>query len=251
MKKAASGQARLEAADKALQEGETRVAARIYVSLVQSRESGAASQQARQRLDRLADEAVQARKRIEAEFAKQQAAISPGEASPAQFSDRWAESVRDLFHKYEELAEKYDAVPTARRELSRQIARQRNRPEYAAVIKEPEAKALWELGQHYEQQDTPCCAYWIYHDAARLAPAPSARRARERIAQMEQDPDTMAAAKACRQLQECHKIYESAMRIAGSHPQRARQLLQQIVDRAPTDSQLYAAAQQQLAALQP
>ena len=251
MKKAATAQARLQAADKAYQEGDIRVAARIYVSLAQSRSGDTASLQARQHLDQLAAEATEKRKQIEADFAKEQAGLSPGELSPSQFSYRWSESVLALLQKYDELTEKYDAVPAAKRELGKQIAKQRNRPEYAAVLKEPEAKALWDLGQQHEQQDSACCAYWVYKHAAQLTPAPSARRAHDRLAKMEQDPKTIEAAKACRDLQECHKIYNSAVRIVDTNPDRARQLLLQVVDRAPKDSTLYVAAQQRITGPQP
>lgn len=70
------------------------------------------------------------------------------------------------------------------------------------MLNESKARELWEVAQQHEEAEAPCCAFWAYRDAAKLAPAPSAERAGQRLAQMQQDPQIVASAEACRQLQE-------------------------------------------------
>ena len=78
--------------------------------------------------------------------------------------------------------------------------------------------------------------------AAELVPAPSAQLAGKRFAEMKEDPDILALVKVCRELQWCHATYLRAEQLAEKGSGRARQLFEQIVQRAPNDSEVYRAA---------
>ena len=67
---------------------------------------------------------------------------------------------------------------------------------------------------------------------------------------MKQDPRIVASAEACRELQQCHKIYNRAKKLISPRPTRAKELFAQIVARAPEDSQLYRAARAHLDEMQ-
>lgn len=253
LRKAASDAARLDAADQAYKSGDLIVASRMYVSLAGSRQKTAASVEARKRLDRLAAEASQEIEKMDGELDATRETISPGELLSLglpegdQPAGRWAELVKVTFEGYEKLADDYGGVPAVGREIKSHMAQQRRRPEIAGVLDEPQAATLLELARKHEQEDHACCAYWVYKQAARLAPAPSAKLAQERFDQMQQDPQVVAAAEKCRQLQECHRIYNRAKMLAEARPGRAKELLAQIVDRAPPDSEVYRAAQEEIA----
>jgi hypothetical protein len=246
MKKAITALARLNAAEQAYKEGDVRVATRMYVALARSSPRNDATVEARRRLDVLAGEARQKLEELEAELIQGQEELSPGEES---FTARWGELVRQTFEGYDQLSEDYGGVPAVKRELRSHIARKRHQPEYAKVLNEPKAAELWELGQEHERDDHECCAYWVYREATKLKHAPSTRLAQLRLAEMERDPQIRVAAKACLDLQECHKMYKSAERIIHTNPERARHLFAQITDRAPQDSELHRAAREHVSNL--
>ena len=245
MKEALNAAALLAAAEKAYQQGDIRVACRIFASVARSRPATPINQQARQRLTQIADEAMQKIESVDRQLAQEAKALSPSEMlglngpQPTQ----WVQAVTTAFADYDELSERYDAVPMIRRKLRAQVAQKRRRPEYAAVLNEPEAMALCEIARQHERDQQSCCAYWVYKDAAQLAPAPAARRAVEQLASMEKDPQLMVSAEACRQLQECHALYNRAESVVKTWPSRAQELLAQIVETAPPDSEIYRAAQ--------
>jgi hypothetical protein len=64
---------------------------------------------------------------------------------------------------------------------------------------------------------------------------------------MEQDSQLVAAAEACRRLQECHRLYKRAEGVADANPRRARELFGQIIEQAPRDSEVYMAARKHIA----
>jgi hypothetical protein len=135
------------------------------------------------------------------------------------------------------------------KKLKSNIKIQRRRPEIAVVLNEPEAKTLYDAGRQHETDGHACCAYWAYRQSAQLAPAPSARKAQDRVDTLEKDPETMAAARTCRELQHCHQLYASAERLITDKPDRARELFAEILDHAPSDSEVHRAAKEQLAGL--
>lgn len=252
LEQASTAAARLAAADRAYKEGDIRVASGIYVRMALRRATDPATaeakQRAQQRLAELAEEARQKLKEIDATLEEEGTFLSPGELFGAQgeLPAQWVDRVTEAFQQYDRLADDYGGVPEAKGQIRAHIAKQRRRPEFAATLNEPEAKALWELAQQHEAEDHQCCAYWVYRQAARLTPAPSARRASDRLAEMEQDPQIVAAAETCRRLQQCHKIYNRAERLIELRPQRAKELFQEIIALAPEDSEVYRAARMRM-----
>ncbi len=248
MKEMLDGAARLEAAEKAYAEGDIQVASRIFMTVARTRPATSVTDKARQRLTELADEAKQKLESVDEQLsdAAKNFATTQRLGFDGPLPAPWKEAVTVAFVGYDELCELYDAVPRMRGELNAHVARQRRRPEYAAVLNEPKAAALLEVARQHEQENQRCCAYWVYKEAAQLAPAPAARSAAEELAKMEADPALMAAAEACRRLQECHKLYNRAESLVKMWPSRAEELLGQIIEIAPPDSEIYRAARLRL-----
>jgi hypothetical protein len=204
-------------------------------------------------LTQLAQEARKKLADIDAALTGQVNAVSPSElitregqlATTPQIT-QWREQLAETFRQYDRVADDYREVPGLSGELKGHVARERRRSEVALVLNEPEAKDLLEVARQHEADGNACCAYWVYRQAVALVPSPSARLAETRFAELEQDPKVVAAAKACRELQQCHQLYNRAERLAKVDPDRAKELLAQIVARAPKDSELYAAVQRQL-----
>lgn len=242
---------RLTAAEQAYQDGKILVASRIFMSVANARPPTPVSQQAKQRLEGLADESLQKLNDIDTRLRAAAAEYSPSELQglDAPLPDPWQEAVKAAFVEYDALCEQYAAVPRMRGKLKGEVAERRRRSEYAAVLNEPRAAALCEVARQHEQQQQGCCAYWVYHEAAQLMPAPSARHAAEQVARMTADPQLMAAAAACRQLQECHQLYNRAESVMRTWPARAEQLLAQIIDTAPADSEIHRAARERIQTL--
>jgi hypothetical protein len=253
LRRAMTSAAQFEAAQRAYQEGDLQVASRMYVNLVLKHQGTPQAAEARQKLAQLADEARRKLEQIDARLEEKGKVLSPGESSepggpptPQQLTARWEKLVVEAFQEYDRVAEDYSGVPEVKGELNKHVGSQRRRAELAAVLNEPEAKTLWEEGQRREQEQQLCCAYWVYKQAAGLTPANSAERARRRLGQMQQDPEIVAAAVACRELQECHKLYARAERLIAARPDRARELFAQVVARAPADSEVHRSALAQL-----
>lgn len=248
MKKAFDGAARLAVGDQAYQEGDIRVASRMFMSVANSRPATPVNEMARQRLSQLSDEALKKINAVENQLAEKAAQFSPSEKMGVNdlMPREWKLAVTTAFTELEVLQETYDSVPLVRGELKTRLAKARRRPEHAAVLNEAEAAALCEIARQHERDQQQCCAYWVYKEAAKLDPAPSARTAAEQVARMDQDPQLVAAAEKCRQLKECHKLYNRAESVVATWPARARELLTRILDTAPSDSEIYRAARERI-----
>lgn len=247
MRKERTEPRQLAAADQALQDGDLRLACMIYVQLAVARPPSAVTQEAKQRIFELQQQARSELREVDATLADESSAASTIPGLKPVLSDReLAERVPKAFQAYDDLARKYADVPVVGEEIARHVVKQRSRPAYAGVLNETNAKALWELGQRYEEDDHQCCAYLIYEHAAELMPAPSARLARKRLAQMEEDPRIMASVETCRELQWCHETYLRAEQLAKTTPSRAQAMFEEIVRRAPKDSEVYREALKQI-----
>jgi hypothetical protein len=233
---------RLAAGDRAYEEGDIRLATQIYVRLMASRPPSPSSKSAKERLAKLAEEARQKIKAVDATLAGETSPsrVSPGESANSTAPARLApETILKAFADYDEIASQYGKVPEVKKEITSHVAKQRRQAQYAAVLNESRAKELWELGQQYEKDDERCCAYWAYQEGARLVPAESALRAKERFEEMKKDPEVVEAAKTCRELRRCHEIYRTATILAEVRPDRARELYADILRRAPESSEIY------------
>jgi len=255
--RAGTDAARLARADETRDKGSIALASRLYARLALSRPSTPSTLAAKDRLMQLAADARTKLREIDASLAEGEA-VSPGALLAAGIEppstdrptpEREAQ-IAAAFRRYDRLVEDYREVPAVAGELKKHVAKQRRRPELAVVLNEPEAKALWEVGQQHEADDHACCAYWVYLQGAKLVPAPSARLAAERAAEMAKDPKLMASAAACREMQRCHELYNRAVRVVKMNPARAKELFTELVSRAPTDSEVYRAAECYIESLQ-
>lgn len=175
----------------------------------------------------------------------------PGEQQPAPPAtgakpDDPNAVVLSCFEEFDKLLWAYDDVPRIGPELRRRLVKLRRSPQYALVLNEPEAARLWQLGQQHEMDDQTCCAFLVYEQAVKLSPAPSAELAQKRLSALKRDKTEVAAAERCRHLRACHKTFERAERLAKVAPDKAKQLLGEVVTSAPTDSELYRVARERL-----
>ena len=250
--RAQKDQQRLALADAAYERGEIRVASRIYWRLSQARPPSEVAAVAAERLEKLAREALARQAKIDATLSGDNMRISPHElyAGPGD-KDRdervaeWEETVRSAFEQYDRLIGDYENMPAVGRQLKSHVKGQRGRTEIAAVLEEPEARALLDVAEGHEAERHVCCAYWVYRQAARLALGALGRKAQARAAELEKDPQAMAAARACREMQLCHRLYNRANLLLPSNPDRAREIFAEVVQRAPKDTELYRAAKLQ------
>jgi len=233
---------RLAAGDRAYAEGDIRLATMIYVRLGASRPPNPSAKAAKDRLAKLAEEARQKIKAVDATLAGETSLslVSPGESANSASPTRLPpETILKAFADYDEIASQYGKVPEVKREITSHLGKQRRQGQYAAVLNESRAKELWEMGQQYEKDDQRCCAYRAYQEGARLVPAESALRAKERFEAMKQDEQLVESAKTCRELRRCHEIYRTATMLAEVKPDRARDLYADILRRAPESSEIY------------
>jgi hypothetical protein len=245
--------ARLKAADEARDRGDLRTAVRLYMRLARSRPPDASTRTAQRRLTKLADEASKKLEEIDHALLKSADQPSPsdlfakrGDPQVDRRVAAWTDTVRAASELYDQLVDDYEGVPNVGSKLKAHVAHQRALPSVAVVLNEPEAKTLLETGKQHEADGHQCCAYWVYRQAARLAPAPSAREAQQRFDELEQVPNMKAMAEACREMQHCHQLYARAERVLSERPDRARELFVEVVRRAPAESDVSKAAQRHL-----
>jgi hypothetical protein len=251
---------RLAAAEQARKDGDIRVASMIYTKLAVARPANDSSLAAQDRLAELAGEARGKLREVDAMLgggAGGPPVGSPGPngppppepasrnlpASRVLTTASGPEAIVQAFEHYDRVLFQYGEVPQVKHELAAHLARQRHKPEFAEVLDEPEASRLLEIARQHEKDDQHCCAYRVYVEAARLAPAPSGRQAEARRDEMKKDPQLLAAAETCRQLQWCHSAYVRASALAKAQKSGpAKDLFGQILKRAPEDSSVYRAA---------
>jgi hypothetical protein len=248
MKKAMDAASRLSIGDQAYQKGDIRIASRMYLSVANARPATPVNQMARQRLSTLTAEARQKLKEVDDQLAAAAAKFGTSERLGLEgpLPREWELAVTTAFSEYDILREKYNGVPTVRRELRTRLTKKRNQPEYAASLNNPEAEALCEIARQHQRDQQQCCAYWVYKEAAKLTPAPAARTAAEQLAIMEKNEQLMQEAKKCRELKECHKLFNRAESVVKTWPARAKELLAQIIETAPPDSEIYRAARERV-----
>ncbi len=240
----------LAAADAAAKRGEMEEAIALYNRLAVSRSKNAVSATAQQRLSVLPRLALIRMREIDAAIPRDHVATTTNDVLRAASGNleamEWRSTVIAAFEDYDHLIDQCTQLRGAIGNIRRHVADQQRRIKYDLVLNEDEAAELLKVGQDQEAAGELCCAYLAYEKAAKLLPAPSAQLARDRFAHMQQDPDIVASAKICTQLQWCHKTYRTAEQLAPVKPDRAKELFAQILDRAPADSEIYRAARRQI-----
>ena len=244
-KKAVKQSQRLALGDQLLQQGDIRGASVVFSRLAIARPKSNTTRTARRRGAQLGAEArtklADLTAKLDDKRADEVDANAKGPKGYLQHQQAWKETVITVFEELEQLEHNYDRVPGAK-DMRRQIIRLRRQPEYSAIIYEPKAKAVWQLGQQHEADGELCCAYFVYQKAVRLGAAPSAQRALARFEELKQDPEVVAATKQCIELRWCHRHYNVAQHIIKTNPKRAQQMLAEILQRAPRNTDIHRAA---------
>jgi DNA-directed RNA polymerase subunit F len=243
MKEAQTDAARLQVAEKARQDNDIEAACRIYLRVAGSRVNSQAKLTAKQRLEELQTEAQDKFDDV------QNRLVGFASTSANEQTDATRDGLCRCIEEFETLAKLYSRVPQVGREMRSALAKQKKEPSIRAVTQEPEAQRLWEIAQKFEDEGQQCCAFQVYEEGARQLPAPSARLAADRLAEMKDDPTLVASAEACRNLQWCHRTFSLASRVAKVKPNEARKLFEQVVARAPIDSKVHFAAREEIANL--
>jgi hypothetical protein len=236
---------RLVRGDEEYQKGNIAVASRLYAGLASSRTPTEYSKAARERLDTLRGRGRKQCEEIDdrlSELVKRMNSVSEPEVEPVT-----DDSVRRIFDDYKQLLNEYHQVAQLGPWLTRHVTQQKARPECAAALNEPKAAELWRLGQTHEENGHACCAYRAYEKAEKLLPAESAKLAQERLRKMrDEDAAIVVSAKACAELEWCHRAYQRAEKLLDNNPDRARELFAEVVERSPEDSEVHRAAAKKL-----
>ena len=242
------------------QSGDLRVAARLYQRLALSRPRTEATAGSQQRLAEIRGAAQAKFDELENRLNSLAGGGSANSASlpsalkrvpsASQISDANVSEVARLFDELDKLILEYAGVESIENKLQERADRLRRQKVFAAVLQEPDARQLWELGQEHEAQQKLCCAYLVYEQAANLAPAPSGEKAKVRMQELQaSNKSIMAEANLCKNLQLCHEKYRQAMALKPTLPQSARKYLAEIIERAPPDTAIHQAAREQIAML--
>lgn len=229
VRRAKNNQQRMVYADRARAEGKPRLAATLYLRVALQVPKDKHNGEAKAALKAMAKEG-------EAEMMK---------ADELLAQDR----IEEAFEKLDYLEWAYEEVPVFNSKIRSHVAKLHHDKRYAAVLKEKPAALLVAEAQKQERDDARCCAYWIYEEAAKYTPAPSALKAAERFASMQKDPEIVAEAEECLVLQECEKKFHSAELLEKSLPNQAVTLFKEIVEKSPKDSEIHKDALAELAKL--
>jgi hypothetical protein len=246
-RKAKTAQALWAAANEAEQQGDTPVAARIYHRLSLLRPKSQITAQARSCFSSIQADALARLDELDSRLERR---VEEGDA-PKALKPRVAKAdIVDVFDELDALSLEYAGAPAIREAIDERISRLRSTPKYAAVLQEPGAGELLRLAQDLEAKRHLCCAFIVYEQAAELSPAPSGKKARERIDELKTDKELIAATNECRALQWCHANFDRAKAIKEVAPHTARDYFRRIVELSPSETPIHLAAREQLASLE-
>ena len=229
------------------QEGDDKLAARLYQRLALSRPRTEVTVSAQGRLSQIQGAALAKLEVLEGEL--NSASGRSGVPSALQSTRVNSDQVLKVFGELEKLAVEYAGVSSIESKIKERTESLRKQRQFAAILNEPLANRLWMLGQKHESEQKRCCAFLVYEQAAHLAPAPSAEQAAARLKRMEADTSLVAEARQCKNLQLCHEKYQRAMAIKASLPERAREYFSQILNDATPETSIHKAAREQIAML--
>lgn len=235
---------RLRAADKALGEGDVRLACRVYLRVAADRSLDSSVQTARQRLAELKTEATARHTEVLNRLAKWLA-----RPKDEPWTDEEAAQVSECMSGFAKLAKRYGEVPGIGKTIKSTLSTHLKKPQVRAAINEPIARRMLNSGRQLEAEDHVCCAMQAYEEAVAQLPAPSAQEAQRRLQLLSMDPENVKAADICRDLKWCHRKYRLAELLAKGEPDKACELFGKIIERSPADSAIHSAAEKQLALL--
>ena len=221
---------RMTYAEKARKEGKPRLAATLYLRVALAREKTHKAA-AKKALMSMADEG-------RAEMKKADDLLAKGQ-------------VIEAIGKLDYLAWAYENVPKFNEEISAHVHKLHRDPQYQAILNEADAASILAEAKKHEAKDELCCAFLVYEEAAKLAPAKSALEAEARLKELKADPKVVADAEECRVIRECARIYHTAELLEKNAPDRAAELFRKIVEQSPRDSEVYKCAREELAKISP
>lgn len=231
---------RLAMADKLRDSGDVGAAAAIYLRLAGLRTKTKTVLAARERFIEMREQGTKKLAEIDAVLTQR------NQSSGNSQDDAYNKVIHDAFAQYRKLELQYAKVPGIGSKIRSHVNKQRRTPEFAAVLNEPEAKELFQLGRELEAKGQICCAFHLYEEAKQVRHAPSAQFAAERYAALRRDPEVVASAKTCADLQWCHTEFDRATRMVSINPRKAQSMFKEIVARAPADSKVHLEARRKL-----
>ncbi|MCI0361320.1 MAG: hypothetical protein L0211_22790, partial [Planctomycetaceae bacterium] len=246
-KAVSTGRTLWQLAQDAEKEADLRLASRLYQRLALMRPKTTFNGEAQGRLRDIQGRAAEKLQTLDDELANLK--LPKSDPTGLALAKIDAVAVASTFELLDALALEYAGVVTVEDKINDKIKRLKKDAKFAEILQEPTAAELWKLGQEYEEKGEPCCALLVYQQGADLAPAPSARLARERLKELQANKHVVAAAERCQLLQRCHETYRKAQVAIEANPDRARQYLREIIESAPTDTKIYQDARMQIAAL--
>lgn len=236
---------RMERAKEEFDKGNIAVAYRLYAVVASSRVPTSYTATAKERMESIRQTGREKCDDIDSrldDLVKRMNIVSNTDDAPKSPDDE----ITQIFEDFKELLKQYHQVSPFGSWLTNHIAKQRARPECAAVLNEPDAAKLLKLGQTHEENNQLCCAYRSYEKAVKFLPAPSAQSAQSKLQKMKEDPQIVEAAKACAELEWCHRTYKRAEKLLEGNPQRAQELFSEIVKRSPAESSVHQEAEARL-----
>lgn len=227
--------------------GDLATASRLYQRVALRRPANETNKQAQERLEQIQVAPFATLKALEDQLqGTKPKATAFRQTGPVSVD---AAAVTQIFDLLDKLQLEYAAVATVESRIADRIKTLRNDPLFAAVLQEPAAAELWEMGQEYEKNQQACCAVLVYEQAASFLPAASAKRARSRLATLTKDAVVKKEVEQCRVLQLCHAKFREAEEVKGTNPNKAREHLARILELAPQDTSIHKAAREQIAML--
>ena len=229
------------------QGGDLATASRLYQRVSLRRPANETNKEAQERLEKIQEAPFATLTALEEQFQQLKPKPDAFRAKGAVSVD--AAAVSQLFDALDKLLLEYAGVATVEGRIADRMQTLRNDPLFAAVLQEPAAAELWEMGQEHEKNQQACCAVLVYEQAASFLPAASAKLARTRLATLTKDPVVKKEVEQCRVLQLCHAKFREAEQVKASNPTKAREHLARILELAPQDTSIHKAAREQIAML--
>ena len=243
----ASDRQMLELAKEHEQGGDLATASRLYQRVSLRRPANETNKEAQQRLEKIQEGPFATLAALEEQLQKLKPKGSAFKTTGPLSVD--VAAVTQVFDALDKLLLEFAAVATVEGRIADRMKTLRNDPLFAAVLQEPAAAELWEMGQEHEKNQQACCAVLVYEQAASFLPAASAKLARTRLATLTKDPLVKKEVEQCRVLQLCHAKFREAEQVKTSNPTKAREHLARILELAPQDTTIHKAAREQIAML--
>lgn len=230
-------------ADRALDNGDIATACLIYTRLGNRRNGNPIAKTAKQRLTKIRQDAHKEVAKLDSTFENVATKISPSGHADSEMA---LANLTTVFHDYDRLLQTYRTLPGFRNPMVKHVGKQTRRAGVTTALKEAQALKLWKQAQEHERLGSLCCAYRVYETTKPLLPAPSAKRAQQRLQQLARDTKVVESVEKCLQMEKLHKQFDKAKWLGAREPKQARKLLHEVVAQTSTESPLHQAARKLL-----